>query len=27
MRGVGGFVLPEKPGYLFASELKRLDGG
>jgi hypothetical protein len=26
MRGVGGFVLPEKPGYVFASELKHLNG-
>ena len=23
MRGVGGFVLPEKPGYVFAAELGR----
>jgi hypothetical protein len=27
MRGGVGFVIPEKPGYLFASDLKRLDGG
>ena len=25
MRGVGGLVLPEKPGYVFAAELKQLD--
>lgn len=26
MRGIGGFVLPEKPGYVFAAELKRERG-